>query len=476
MSVGGFGRLRNVRIRRCLCGAGVPGREITVVRGIRSVGFGSILLLSVALAWSSVAAADCPFGWPGQPAIPGVETTVEAITVWDPDGSGPQPSVLVVGGSTNNPATGQNSGSVATWDGTTWTQLGSGMNDQVKALSVHNGMLIVGGLFIIADGNTVNCIAWWDGATWQSLGGGVTAAFPPKVHALLNYNGNLLVGGGFTTAGGQGISRSIALWDGQGWQSMSPGLNAAVVAMTTFNGELVVGGAFTATVGAGGGAPVNCIAQRAGNSWQPMPAGVNNGMDNHVHALTVFGGDLIAGGLFTMAGGTTAHSIARWDGNTWNPLGAGMGGTDPTVNALAVYEGKLIAGGRFSTADGHPANYIAQWDGNGWQELGSGFNKRVEALTVHDGALIAGGFFTNGNNVNTAYVARWPGCVRGDMNCDQLIDAADVPLFIDALLTAPAISTCDAHIANMNNDFASDGDPRVDGSDVPDFVAAVLGS
>ena len=45
---------------------------------------------------------------------------------------------------------------------------------------------------------------------------------------------------------------------------------------------------------------------------------------NHVYALTVYNGNLIAGGYFTTAGGTSANYIASWDGTAWSPLGSGM--------------------------------------------------------------------------------------------------------------------------------------------------------
>ena len=34
-----------------------------------------------------------------------------------------------------------------------------------------------------------------------------------------------------------------------------------------------------------------------------------------VEALTVFNGELIAGGIFTTAGSASANRIARWDGS-----------------------------------------------------------------------------------------------------------------------------------------------------------------
>ena len=153
-----------------------------------------------------------------------------------------------------------------------------------------------------------------------------------------------------------------------------------------------------------------------------------------------------------------------------------MAGSDPTVKALTVYDGKLIAGGRFTSAGGQTANYIAQWDGLLWQAIGSGFNSRTEALLVNEDQLIAGGFLNAGGD-DAARVARWgPACSRGDMNCDQVVDIADVPLFVQALINYPGISVCDSFTSNVNSDALPDGSPVVNGLDVSGFIEALLGT
>jgi hypothetical protein len=53
---------------------------------------------------------------------------------------------------------------------------------------------------------------------------------------------------------------------------------------------------------------------------------------------------LIVGG-FSVAGDMVANNIAAWDGNSWQPLGSGINGS---VRALTVYNGELIAGGEFT--------------------------------------------------------------------------------------------------------------------------------
>jgi hypothetical protein len=327
----------------------------------------------------------------------------------------------------------------------------------------------------MAGGNPANCIAWWDGTNWQQLGGGLGSPnFTPRVLSLITHGGNLIVGGAFRTAAGLTTSRSIVTWDGQNWLAMNTGFNLAVQAITVFGGEIIAGGGFTNIMG--GGMPLSHVARWTGSTWQPLLDGANEGVNEVVYALTVHDNRLIAGGSFTAAAGSQANYIAQWDGADWNPFGIGVAGDSPTVHAFAVYDGKLIAGGRFTSAGGQTANNIAQWDGVNWSPFGSALNSRVEALALNEGDLIAGGFFTAGSE-ELGRVARWgPACPRGDMNCDQAVDVADISLFVQAVLNAPGLSTCDFYTANVDASLSPSGVPTVDGLDVRMFVDAVVGS
>ena len=175
------------------------------------------VLVSLVLAGPAAtrSPAQClQWGWkPGQ-GVPGVDGAVHALTSWDPDGPGPQGELLVVGGSF---AVAGNvlANCIATWDGTCWQPLGSGMNGAVLAVSICNGELIAGGTFTTAGGVTCNHIARWNGTGWQPLGSGMD----DWVLALTVHNGDLIAGGGFATAGGVACNY-IARWDGASWQSL----------------------------------------------------------------------------------------------------------------------------------------------------------------------------------------------------------------------------------------------------------------
>src|SRR5690606_2012417 len=96
------------------------------------------------------------------------------------DGSGVGPALYAggyfttVGGITAN--------NIARWDGSSWSPLGSGMNNSVYALTVFDDgsgtgpALYAGGAFTTAGGVTVNRIAKWDGSSWSPLGSGMSGS------------------------------------------------------------------------------------------------------------------------------------------------------------------------------------------------------------------------------------------------------------------------------------------------------------
>lgn len=187
----------------------------------------------------------------------------------------------------------------------------------------------------------------------------------------------------------------------QNWSGLSYGMDHWVHALTVYNGELIAGGQFTSA----GGVPANHIAKWNGISWSPLGTGTNAEVD----ALTVFNGELVAGGQFTNAGGIGVNFIAKWNGSSWDDE---LGGVGSIVAALTVYDNRVIAGGYFTDADGTPAHYIAKRVSGGWQELGGGMGGsqgQVMALGHYGGDLIAAGFFTTAGGQSANHIAKWNG-------------------------------------------------------------------
>jgi len=78
----------------------------------------------------------------------------------------------------------------------------------------------------------------------------------------------------------------------------------------------------------------------------------------------VYGGNLIAGGVFTSANGVSANHIAQYDGTKWSSMGAGVGSSFVgCVYAFTSLNGYLYVGGNFTNAGSTATNYIAGWKG-----------------------------------------------------------------------------------------------------------------
>ena len=179
------------------------------------------------------------------------------------------------------------------------------------------------------------------------------------------------------------------------------GTSYIVKALTVFNGELIAGGYFTSA----GGVPCNYVARWNGAGWSPLGSGMNGG----VHALIVHDETLYAGGNFTSAGGVSCNYIAQWNGFAWSPLAAGVTGFVPKVRALAIHNNTLIVGGSFNNASGTTVQNIAAWNGGAWSAVDPTLTviQEIFALTSYQGNLIAGFYATQIPGYD--YIAQWNG-------------------------------------------------------------------
>ena len=336
--------------------------------------------------------AAMPFGQASGPV--GVNNGVSAICTWDPDGAGPRPEMLVIGGSFTS-VQGVPANRVAARDPVTgkWEAIGGGFGDNtVRALCVYNGELYAGGTFTMVEGNLNRYLARWNGSSWQSVG-----TVGAEIHALTIYNGELVAAGYFTQIGGVIASR-IARWNGSAWNTLGSGLNDWTVCLQNWNGELVAGGWFTNA----GGVAANRIARWNGSTWSALGAGTNA----EVLCLGVFSSGLIAGGRFTTAGGVSAIRVARWSGSSWSALGSGL---DGPPQGFSNYNGELICTGGFFQAGGVDVAYIARWNGAAWNALDFGLIGGGSCAYPYAGELIVGGGFTEAGAMIANSLARWNG-------------------------------------------------------------------
>ena len=188
-----------------------------------------------------------------------------------------------------------------------WSPLGSGMNDWVRELVVDtiNGVLYAAGYFTQAGGVSANHIAKWDGNTWSALGTGTD----DKITALCIHNGELYAGGLFTTAG-DNPALNVAKWNGSTWSALGPGLEGQVYDLISYNGNLYAGGE-----GFWFGDQNYYIAKWNGNSWSVSGLEV----DDYVNKFYVFNDELYVGGAFLNAGVIPANHVAKFSDGTGVP-------------------------------------------------------------------------------------------------------------------------------------------------------------
>jgi trimeric autotransporter adhesin len=309
-------------------------------------------------------------------------------------------SELFAGGWFNN-AGGVNVNNMAQWDGLNWDSVGAGCNGFINAFAVYNSNLYVGGEFTGIGGIAANDIAKWDGYRWLPVGGGIKDD-QYGVYSLAVYGGILYAGGSFDSAGGKPIY-AIAQWNDTAWSALGTGISAAdeddgVFAMVVYDGKLCIAGDFVVSGGTN-------IALWDGSSMS-APGG---GTLGPVYSLAVYENELYVGGQITQAGGIPANCIALWNSVNWSSPDSGIWGENgySIVNALTVYNGELYAGGFFDTANGVHANCIAKWDGTNWSSVGSGINVGgdIDAMTVFNNSLFVGGGFDSAGGVYTKNIA-----------------------------------------------------------------------
>jgi trimeric autotransporter adhesin len=159
---------------------------------------------------------------------------------------------LYVGGSFTS-AGGLSSGGLARWNGTSWSIVGGNFLGTVHALEVWNNLLIIGGAF---QGLNAPCIAAYNGTSYSNLGSGGTGSTGSPVYAIAaGPDGNLYVAGSFTSIGGVNAV-NVARWNGATWSAVSGGVSGGpALALAAFKNEIHAGGEFTHSAGITAAAP-----------------------------------------------------------------------------------------------------------------------------------------------------------------------------------------------------------------------------
>ena len=328
---------------------------------------------------------------------------------------------------------------IATWNGSTWSAIGStpltnAVGAEVRAIAYDtaSGKVYVGGNFLNAGGNaSADFLAVWDGVSWQPACTSPTRpAFTGNVDALQIIGSTLYVGGEFQDGAeiptadyllacdlGTGASFSVLPTDGN--------FNGPVYALTADSlGTLYAGGNFSnlATLPA-----ADYVAAYASGAWQAMGAGAGpsgGAVTGIVRSLTGASTNVYVGtDALDVAGVPQADHVARWDASAlaWSAVGANTAGANgwfpatASIYALGTFGSLVFAGGSFQDANGTAtADTVAFFDGTRWRPIGSNgagggpLPGEVHALTVFAKGLHAGGNFTSaGGDTVARYLAAY---------------------------------------------------------------------
>ena len=280
--------------------------------------------------------------------------------------------------------------SLAVWNGSAWSAVGgASVIDNTNAGTV-NGLAIGGttlymvGKFdhvgaIGGGGVSAASVASWNGTQWSPLGSGATTCSGcgnATVTAVTYWSSGLYISGSFSSAGGDGQGNT-AVWNGSAWAPITPNLDGAPAALVATANGMVAVGTFTL----GGTQSLNDVGRWDGTQWQGFGLGLSYGSNSgSIQALGGPGHNIYAGGNFHFAGATSALNIAHLSGSTWDSMAGGN--ANQLVFAVAIAGTDVYVGGAFSQIGGLPATNIARWDGTSWHALGTGTDGQVRNFHV----------------------------------------------------------------------------------------------
>lgn len=346
---------------------------------------------------------------------------VRRLSVFD-DGNGP---ALYAAGSFDTIG-GTGAANIAKWDGSVWAPVGGGLTGafanvtETAVLDLGAGArLYAGGSFSTTGGTAAPRVASWDGSTWSDLG----TEFDGQVAALDAFDDgggmDLYAGGAFTDAGGA-PALNVARWDGTTWTSVAGGIETSGVnSLVIFDDG---GGAdLYACHGAADINGDNVGFQRLeGAGWIPVPGGPNSNVNTAMVRPAQSGNPrLVVGGSFTAVDGDSASRLAIWDGQNWGTVqsddaGNGLSSSSRDVAAANLGAGpRVYVAGDFVNAGSTRVNFVACWDGSTWQPLGDGLSSSAQAVATFDPGsgdeLYVGGMFAEAGGATSPAIARWDG-------------------------------------------------------------------
>lgn len=260
-------------------------------------------------------------------------------------------------------------------------QLGFG----VYAITKYKGNIVAAGKFDSSGTTPFKMpIAKWNGTQWLPFDT-ITVNHPlggtqnPYINALAAYNNKLYALGEmshFQSPTSLADFRNFAVWNDTNWQRP---VNAIFSVLGTlgggrlavYNNELYLSMIVGIDTCPGSGNPATNFGYTL-IKYNPVckslsPVGTAWGSTDVQNMLSWNGSLYLA--LHNL-NPTYGYGITRFDGTNFYPLGTGL---NAGVESLTIYQGQLVAGGRFTSdgANSQPMQHVAKWDGTSWLPLNS---------------------------------------------------------------------------------------------------------
>jgi hypothetical protein len=142
---------------------------------------------------------------------------------------------------------------VVMWDGTSYTALGTGLDDIGRAVTVRqsDNLVFIGGDFLNAGGAGNNYCTSWNGTAFVALSSGMNGSVRSIV--VNQADNKVFFGGFFTTSEGITTNR-VTVWTDTSFSALGDGLDGAVYSLSLApDSSLFVVGAFSSPTGSEGG-------------------------------------------------------------------------------------------------------------------------------------------------------------------------------------------------------------------------------
>lgn len=226
------------------------------------------------------------------------------------------------------------------WNGSSWSAVAGAPSGSYNSLHVFNSLLYVGGDFS-------GLIRSYNGSTFSTLGNGLedhVTGFVPSVNVIRDDGSSLLIGGRFSREIGTSspILLDVCAWTGSAYAALPSGgggvgdlfggssmTTAPVYAICVVGSDIFVGGEFDRFTNVIPSSPMPAlnVARFSGGAWSAL----STGLSTRVTSAAAYQSSAHFGGNFP-------GRIVRWNGSAFVAVGSPSATTGPFgIPSLRVY-------------------------------------------------------------------------------------------------------------------------------------------